>query len=277
MAYTTGSVWSTLEVHGNYSVGELKHHCNIHLVFLEGGILGQLHKKPTIPRLMGIPVKGTEPCVVVIDAITSDNAQTGQVTSCVKNTPAQTVKLHNNEIDHTYAPPPLQICNVAISNPVESAQNQEHQQQHDDHTYAELSDVPIEPYGSESDSQDKVVTTGGKFIISRSDKVEINLEYQCSTSLPEATKDGNKPTILAKTLSDNATTNLPDVTKEFPDETMPTSLSNVLLDGMDQNYALLPDETKSSNNVLPDKTYSTDTPVLSSQRVISSSSDVYQP
>ena len=52
LAYTTGSVWSTLELHGNYSVNELKRHCDIHLVFLEGGILAQLHKKPSILRLM---------------------------------------------------------------------------------------------------------------------------------------------------------------------------------------------------------------------------------
>ena len=53
LAYKTGSVCSTLELHGNCSVNELKRHCDIHLVFLEGGILAQLHKKPTIPRLLG--------------------------------------------------------------------------------------------------------------------------------------------------------------------------------------------------------------------------------
>ena len=35
--------------------------------------------------------------------------------------------------------------------------------------------MPTEPYGSESDSLNDVVTTGDKFIISRSDKVEISL------------------------------------------------------------------------------------------------------
>ena len=54
LAYTTGSVWSTLELHGNYSINELKRHSYIHLVFLEGGIPAQLHKKPTIPRLLSV-------------------------------------------------------------------------------------------------------------------------------------------------------------------------------------------------------------------------------
>ena len=92
LAYTTGSVWLTLELHGNYSVGKIKCHCDVHLVFLEGGILGQLHKKPMIPRLMSTPVKGIEPCIVVIDDITSDTVQTGQVMSIVNNTQAQTLQ-----------------------------------------------------------------------------------------------------------------------------------------------------------------------------------------
>ena len=132
---------------------------------------------------------------------------------------------------------------------MKSAKNQEHQQQHDDHSYAELSDVPTELYGGDSDSQDEVVTTGGKFIISRSDKVEISLEYQCSTSLREATKEGNEPTTQAKTPKDNAELDSPNVTKEFTDETMSTSL----LDGTKQHDVVLPDETTSSNNVLPGK------------------------
>ena len=49
LAYTTGSVGSTLEIHGKCSLEEVKRHCDVHLVFLEGGVLGQLHKKPTVP------------------------------------------------------------------------------------------------------------------------------------------------------------------------------------------------------------------------------------
>ena len=58
----------------------------------------------------------------------------------------------------------------------------------DDHSYAELSDVPTKPYKHDSDSQDDIVTTGGGLIISSSDKIEISVEYQCENTLPEATK-----------------------------------------------------------------------------------------
>ena len=46
LAYTMGSVWSTLELHGNFPVNDLKQHCYVHLVFLEGGILANIHRKP---------------------------------------------------------------------------------------------------------------------------------------------------------------------------------------------------------------------------------------
>ena len=45
LAYTTGSVWCTLEIHGKCLLQDVKRHCDIHFVFLEGGVLGQLHKK----------------------------------------------------------------------------------------------------------------------------------------------------------------------------------------------------------------------------------------
>ena len=45
LAYTTGSVWSMLEIHGKCLLQDVKRHCDIHLVFLEGGVLGHLHKK----------------------------------------------------------------------------------------------------------------------------------------------------------------------------------------------------------------------------------------
>ena len=85
--------------------------------------------------------------------------------------------------DHMYALPTPHVLRDV------SANNVKYDKAHTDHTYTELSDIPMESYGSESDSQNDVVTTGSKFIISSSDKVEINLEYQCNTSLPEATKE----------------------------------------------------------------------------------------
>ena len=49
LVYMTGSVWSTLEIHGKCSLEEFKRHCDVHLVFLEGGVLGHLNKKPSVP------------------------------------------------------------------------------------------------------------------------------------------------------------------------------------------------------------------------------------
>ena len=208
LAYTMGSVWSMLELHGNYSVNELKCHCDIHLVFLEGGILGQLHKKPTIPRLMGIPSKSAGPQIVVIDDANNDSVQSAQTRSNAQDTmaPAVSKQVNDLDLDHTYASPTPQVRNEVNVNIVENDQNHEPRQQHDDHTYAELSDVPTEPYECDSDSQDDVVTTGGKFIISRSKKVEISLEYQCSNSLPEVTKactETATPIHPVEKLSDN--------------------------------------------------------------------------
>ena len=120
LAYTTGSVWSMLELHGKYSVDELKCHCDIHLVFLEGGILGQLHKKPMIPRLMGIPSKNTSPPVVVIDDANSDNVQTGQTKSDVQDTLASVLLNQGNDLDHTYASPNPQVRNDVNANSVEN-------------------------------------------------------------------------------------------------------------------------------------------------------------
>ena len=55
LAYTTGSIWSSLELRGKYSVDDIKKYCDIHLVFLDGGILCQLHHKPQVPRLISAP------------------------------------------------------------------------------------------------------------------------------------------------------------------------------------------------------------------------------
>ena len=61
LVYTTGSIWSSLEWRGKYSVEDIKKSCDIHLVFLDGGILGQLHRKPQIPRLISATAPKTLP------------------------------------------------------------------------------------------------------------------------------------------------------------------------------------------------------------------------
>ena len=112
----------------------------------------------------------------------------------------------------------------------------------DDHNYAELSDVPTEPYEHDSDSQDDIVTTGGKLIISSSDKVEISVEYQCENTLPEATKgstttemtgseqcESPKSTLNEPRNVSDETNNINNSAKELPDDTTPSK--DVLLDG----------------------------------------------
>ena len=121
LAYTTGSVWSTLKIHGKCSLEDVKKHCDIHLVFLEGGVLGQLHRKPSIPRLM---------------SVLTASPKTPSNNNCKDNT-----VITNN--DHMYSSPtphPIPVSGTQV-NPTS------------DHMYAENSDVPTEPYGSDSDSK----------------------------------------------------------------------------------------------------------------------------
>ena len=160
LAYTTGSVWSTLEIHGKCSLEEVKQHCDVHLVFLEGGVLGQLHKKPNIPQLMSAP---TNPNKASTTASTSNDASV------------------NISSDHTYSSPTPQ--------PIQGSSLQA--KPTSDHTYAEHSDTPTEPYGSDTEHTLDFVSTGvtkeGRLIVASTDKLEISVEYSSSTTLLEAT------------------------------------------------------------------------------------------
>ena len=98
----------------------------------------------------------------------------------------------------------------------------------------ELSDIP-----TEDDIWDEIITTGGKVILSKSDQVEISLEYQCDETLIEATGDRTKSkeaTGENKNRSGSPTTlqeiamndKLPEATsRTVPDETT----NNVNLEG----------------------------------------------
>ena len=158
LAYTTGSIWSTLEIHGKCSLDDVKRHCDIHLVFLEGGVLGQLHKKPSIPRLMG--------------------KSSATVNSPVKQTKEDMTTTNG---DHTYSSPKPQ--SIPVSDRQVNSKS--------DHTYVENSNVLTEPYGSYSDSKlDTVttgVTTGGRLTVASTDKLEISVEYANSATLLQAT------------------------------------------------------------------------------------------
>ena len=136
--------------------------------------------------------------------------------------------------DHTYASPVPQIHSDVLSEPPVMDQKREQCPPSDDHSYAELSDVPTEPYEHDSDSQDDIVTTGGKLIISSSDKVELSVEYQCDNTLPEATKgstttkmtgseqcESSKSTLNEPSNVSDETNNVINSAKELPDDTTP--------------------------------------------------------
>ena len=180
LVYTTGSIWSSLEWRGNYSVDEIKRSCDIHLVFLDGGILGQLHRKPQIPRLLSaaapesLPPKKQDTSNIVVVSSESDPENKGSLIINENDTPTSTS-------DHSFASPtPQKRAEIALEKTVDHMQANDH----NDHNYAELSDIP-----TEDDSRNEIITTGGKVILSKSDQVEISLEYQCSETLIEATSE----------------------------------------------------------------------------------------
>ena len=181
LVYTTGSIWSSLEWRGKYSVEDIKKNCDIHLVFLDGGILGQLHRKPQVPRLISatapkaLPLSIQDASNTVVISSESDPENKGGPTNNECDT---LTSLGKDQDDHSYASPvPQKRAEIAQMKTVESIQP-------NNHNYAELSDIP-----TEDDIRDEIITTGGKVILSKSDQVEISLEYQCNETLIEATKE----------------------------------------------------------------------------------------
>ena len=181
LVYTTGSIWSSLEWRGNYSVDDIKKSCDIHLVFLDGGILGQLHRKPQIPRLLSATAPKALPPMIqdasntIVVSSESDPENKGKLNNDESDTPTS---LGRELCDHSYASPmPQKRAEIALVNTVDRTQA-------NDHNYAELSDIP-----TEDDIRDEIITTGGKVILSKSDQVEISLEYQCSETLIEETSE----------------------------------------------------------------------------------------
>ena len=185
--------------------------------------------------------------------------------------------------DHTYASPIPQIHSDVLSKPQVTDQKRDQCPPSDDHSYAELSDVATEIYKHISDSQDDIVTTGGKVIISSSDKVEISVEYQCENTLPEATKECTTAGMTGSVYSESSkcalnrsrnvldeTNNVNNSTNELPDDTTPsgdmvldeTGNKSVISDTTDQNKTtsdVVPDDTISENKVLSDEMENNDT------------------
>ena len=122
-----------------------------------------------------------------------------------------------------------------------------------DHTYAENSDVPTEPYGSDSDSKLDTVTTGvntgGRLIVASMDKLEISVEYANSTALSEATGTISTTENASEMLLDASNAGI--VCPNSNESTEP-----LLLDELTDNEALLEvmDRTEHSNEMLSDVT-----------------------
>ena len=242
LAYTTGSVWSTLEIHGKCSLKEVKQHCDVHLVFLEGGVLGHLHKKPSVPQLMSI---STIPSVA-------------SKTDCTLNDTSAMVTT-----DHTYSSPtpkPMQEGSLEAK-PAS------------DHTYAEYSDTPTEPYGSDTehtlDSVSTGVTKEGRLIVASTDRLEISVEYSSSTTLLEAMGtsqnasemllDASNAGIVRASPDKSECSPLPDETADHEallEATAAPEPQDVSLS--DETQRLLSDEPNQLDKTLPDATDTTD-------------------
>ena len=223
LVYTTGSIWSSLEWRGKYSVEDIKKSCDIHLVFLDGGIFGQLHRKPQVPRLISatapkaLPLSIQDASNTVVINSESDPENNGRPTNneCdILTSPGK------EQDDHSYASPtPQKKTETAQMKTVDSMQP-------NDHNYAELSDIP-----TENDIRDEIITTGGKVILSKSDQVEISLEYQCNETLMEATREQTE-TMESVRVNKNRS-NSPPILQE-------STMNNELLEATSQT---VPDET----------------------------------
>ena len=246
LAYTTGSVWSTLEIHGKCSLKDVKQHCDIHLVFLEGGVLGQLHKKPSIPRLMSTP---TNPNKVPTTASISNDASV------------------NSSSDHTYSSPtPKPIQESSLQAKPTS-----------DHTYAEHSDTPTEPYGSDTEQTLDSVSTGvtkeGRLIVASTDKLEISVEYSSSTTLLEATSMSQN---VSEMLLDASNAG---IVRARPDKSVPSPLLDETTDyeallkattANEPQNGSLSDETQ---QLLPDKPNKTVSSCVDANKMLQEATD----
>ena len=237
LAYTTGSVWSTLEIHRKCSLQDVKRHCDIHLVFLEGGVLGHLHKKPSIPKLMSVS------CPTFTNVNQPSHGET------IVNT------------DHTYSSPtPLTKPSVLTSNI------------HNDHTYAEDSDVNTEPYGSDSDGKTNCTRSGtsaeGCLVIASTDKLVISIECSQASTLLEETGTSQNASEMLLDASDagliQPRRDATDSRSTSPDETQDNKvlleLSSKMMLSRTQSVCL--DETKDTGKLL-DATIASNTEQMS--------------
>ena len=191
-------------------------------------MLRQLHKKPSVPRLMSgptIPNKASTTASISIDA---------------------SVNITSDHIYSSPTPQPIQGSNLEAKLT-------------SDHTYAEHSDTPTEPYGSDTehtlDSVSTGVTKEGQLIVASTDRLEISVEYLNSTTLLEATGTSqNASEMLLDASNAGIVRASPDksVHSPLPDETTDhEALLEATMAPEPQNGSL-PDEMQC---LLPDKPY----------------------
>ena len=119
-----------------------------------------------------------------------------------------------------------------------------------DHTYAEYSDTPTEPYGSDAehtlDSGSTGVTKEGWLIVASTDRLEISVEYSSSTTLLEATGTSQNASEMLLDASNAG------IVRASPDK----SVCSMLPDETADHEALLEATTapEPQNGSLPDKT-----------------------
>ena len=194
-------------------------------MFLDGGILGQLHRKLQVSRVLSatvpkkLPSSTQDASNTVIISSESDPKNKGMPIHNECDTTSSPVR---ELVDHSYASPtPQKRAEIAQTKTVDIRKP-------NDHKYIEISYIP-----TEYDNRDEIITTGGKVILSKSDQVEISLEYQCNEILIEATREqteSNESTGVNKNRSSSSTTSqestLNDELLEATSRTVPDETTN---------------------------------------------------
>ena len=185
--------------------------------------------------------------------------------------------------DHSYASPtPQKRAEIAQMKTVDSRKP-------NDHNYVELSDIP-----TEDDIRDEIITTGGKVILSKSDQVEISLEYQCNETLIEATREqtesmestgvnknqSSSPTTLQESTVNNEL--LEATSRTVPDETTnyinPEGQCLQARNESENGIVVKPPDTETQPSISQaqiklDTTESMDTLPASEQKIMSNAND----
>ena len=147
---------------------------------------------------------------------------------------------------------------------------------HNDHTYAEDSDVPTKPYGSDSDGKTNCATSGtsaeGRLVIASTDKLEISIECSQSATLLEETGTSQN---ASEMLLDASNAGLIKTSQEAiesrstsPDETQDNEALLEVSSMLSHTQSVCPDET-TDNGKLPDATIASNTEQMSPDATVS--------